>query len=416
MKSLTTEEGIRHFLTLRFGLFVHWGLYAINGYHEQELWRARKTRAEYEPLMQRFNPTRFNADAWLDVVEAAGMRYITVTTKHCDGFCLWNSDVTDYSSWHSPARADYIERIAEACARRDVPLALYYSGPDMHQPNYPHENRRYEFAESPLGDRPDIGLYLDYVRTQVRELCTRYGRLLGFFWDGADLLKVSDPSMNAMIRELQPGIVINDRGFGAGDLSTPERMYTDRPEAFTHAAYPAPTEACESIGAESWGFRTHEDYFTLGRLTRRMAWHWAKGGNFLLNIGPEADGSLPETGVDLLRRIGEWKRRTAEAFDGTTLAPGLTDNKRVLMLRRGDTLYVVCTEPLDTTGLWLDGFRAAPVSATVLNTGTRVLFAVERAPSRWNVDGADALHLWDIPADTLSNEAVVIKLTLRADV
>jgi alpha-L-fucosidase len=143
----------RWWFEARFGMFVHWGLYAINGWHEQDQWRRRKIpRAEYVKLQQHWNPVKFDPDAWLDLAEAAGMKYLCFTTKHHDGFCLWDTKLTDYNTMNTPYGKDVLKMLADACQRRKFPLCLYYSIADWHQPNYPNQGRHHELPPQP-GDR-----------------------------------------------------------------------------------------------------------------------------------------------------------------------------------------------------------------------------------------------------------------------
>jgi alpha-L-fucosidase len=213
-------DGRDWFMERRFGLFVHWGLYAIPAWHEQHQWRGGVPRAEYEQLIHRFNPVNFDPDAWLDLAEDAGMRYLCITTKHHDGFCLWDTAQTDYSVMHSPYGRDILAMLAEACHRRGVPLCLYYSVADWHHPNYPNQGRSHELAGPQPGDEPDWPAYREFLVAQVRELCTQYGEIHGFWWD-MNVTGVVDPSINDMIRRLQPNAVINNRGFDEGDFGTP---------------------------------------------------------------------------------------------------------------------------------------------------------------------------------------------------
>ena len=211
-------------------------------------WRGRVPRTEYEKLRQQWNPTKYDPDAWLDLAQSAGMKYVCLTTKHHDGFCLWDTKQTDYNTMHTPYGQDVLRMLADACHRRDVPLCLYYSIADWHHPNYPNQGRHHELPPQP-GDDPDWDKYLEFLRAQVRELCTNYGTIHGFWWD-MNVPKHVDPSINAMIRQLQPDAVINNRGFDEGDFGTPERDY----EKDAAVAFDRPTEACQSVGTESWGY------------------------------------------------------------------------------------------------------------------------------------------------------------------
>ena len=243
------------FFEKRFGMFVHWGVYAIPAWHEQILWRGNVKRREYEKLIGEFNPTKYDPEAWLDALQEAGMEYLCFTTKHHDGFCMWDSEFTDYKVTNSPYARDVLAMLAEACEKRGVLLSLYYSLPDWHHPNYPNLGRHHQMFGPLPEDEPDEAKYLDYVRNQVRELCTNYGKIWQFFWD-VNAAEFYDPSLNQMIRELQPQALINNRGPDTGDYSTPERHV---PEG---SAFTEPTEACQSMGRESWGYREDEDYYS----------------------------------------------------------------------------------------------------------------------------------------------------------
>ena len=245
-------DGRDWFFQKRYGLFVHWGLYSIESWHEQDQWRRRIPRDEYAKLISRFNPQHFNPDAWLDLLAEAGMDYIVLTTKHHDGFCLWDTAETDFNVMHTPYGRDIVAQLAEACHRRDVPLGLYYSVVDWKHPNYPNQGRSHELPHPQPGDEPDLPAYVEYLRRQVRELCTNYGKIACFWWD-MNVTEHRDPSINAMIRELQPGVVINNRGFDDGDFGTPERDW----ESFvdTDLAFTTPTQACQSVGKVRVGGR-----------------------------------------------------------------------------------------------------------------------------------------------------------------
>jgi alpha-L-fucosidase len=150
-------DGRDWFFENRYGMFVHWGLYSIPGWHEQHQWRARVPRAEYVKLVDQWNPKKFNPDEWLDLMEKAGMKYLTITTKHHDGFCLWDSKFTKFNTMNTPYKQDIIGKLSDACHKRNVPLCLYYSIADWNHPNYPNQGRHHELAGPEKGDQPDWG-------------------------------------------------------------------------------------------------------------------------------------------------------------------------------------------------------------------------------------------------------------------
>jgi len=406
MSHRTAQE--EWFSTRRFGLFLHFGLYAIEGWHEQDQMRRRIPRATYEKLITRFNPVDFNPEQILDLAGSAGMEYICLTTKHHDGFCLWDTKQTKFNVMNSPYGKDIVGQLAEACHRRGFPLGLYYSVADWHQPNYPNQGRHHELAEPEAGDEPDWDRYMAYLREQVRELCTNYGELRHFFWD-INVPKHRDPSINEMIRSLQPGIVINNRGFDEGDFGTPEREYNqDQTERQTR--FSRPSEACNSVGTQSWGYREDEDYYSTGFLTQQMDTIMAKGGHYLLNIGPDATGRLPEKATRILREIGEWYLTIREAFSDTIPASEMTTNRGVLLTRRENALYVHLPIPARAEAVNLPPFSEIPLRAVLLNTGAELRCTNEVLPVYWRQE-KQVLRIKDIPRDMLSlDRPLIIRL------
>jgi alpha-L-fucosidase len=389
----------------RFGMFVHWGLYAIAGWHEQHQWRKRVPREEYVKLAERWNPVRFDPDAWLDLAAEAGMSYVCLTTKHHDGFCLWDTKHTAYNTMNTPYGKDVLRMLADACHRRGVPLCLYYSCADWHHPNYPNQGRHHELPPQP-GDSPDLMKYLEFLKAQVRELCTNYGELGGFWWD-MNVDKHVDPSINAMIRGLQPKAVINNRGYDEGDFGTPERDFERGVDDML--SFAKRTEACQSVGAESWGYREGEDYYTDRHLLRSLDKYLARDANYLLNVGPKGDGTIPDEAAVILRRVGAWYKAVREAFDGTVPASNLTSNRNVLLTRRGNTLYVHLHKDPATDAVKLKPLAVLPRRATLLNTGRPVDCVVDMAPGDHVEQGA-YLRLSGLPVNEMANTVPVVKL------
>ena len=400
-------DGRDWFFEKRLGLFLHFGLYAIEGWHEQDQMRRFIPRAEYEKLIHRFNPREFDADAIVDLAESVGMGYVCFTTKHHDGFCLWDTAYTDFNVMNSPYGADIVKQLADACHRRDFPLGLYYSIVDWHHPNYPNQGRHHELPGPEAGDNPDWEKYLEFLRNQVRELCAKYGPIHHFFWD-MNVPGHRDPSINRMLRSLQPDMVINDRGFDEGDFGTPEREYEaaerDRVLRFTR-----PTEACNSVGAQSWGFRREEDYYSVRHLTGSIDAVLAKGGNYLLNVGPDADGRIPERAAVILSDIGRWYSRTREAFEGCRPASELTDNRDVLLTCKERTLYVHLAHFPKSEAVVLNPLREKPVRAVLLNTGKPVESAVDLLPVFWN-SRQGFLRLKNLDVNSFGSEVLVLRL------
>jgi alpha-L-fucosidase len=390
----------------RFGLFVHWGLYAVDGWHEQQHYRLGMSRAAYRAILPRFNPRGFDPDAWLDLAQACGLHYLVVTAKHIDGFCLFHSAVSDFTVAATPYRQDLLAQIAAACHRRAFPFGVYFSALDNLLPFYPRTGQAHEAPAEP-GDQPDLERYMAFVRAQVHELCTRYGELRVFWWD-ANRTGFVDRSINDLIRRLQPNCVINDRGWDEGDFGTPERSYDPGADALTPFA--KLTEACESVGSQSWGYRTDEDYFTPRYLQGRIDLMLAKGANYLLNVGPDARGRIPAPQRRILRQVGAWYGKTREAFAGTALAAELTTNCEVLLTRRDNTVYVHLNAPPKTTAVVLRPLNVLPQQVTLLNTGEPVACDLNRLPALHREAVPTCLRLHSLPVARLAAEVPVIKL------
>ncbi len=394
------------FLEKRFGLFVHWGIYAIPGWQEQHQWRGRMPANEYVKLAEQWNPTNFNPDAWLDLAEEAGMQYIIVTTKHHDGFCLWDTSHTAFNTMNTPYGKDLMAMLADACHKRDFPLGFYYSIADWHHPNYPNQGRHHELPQPKPGDDPDLIKYLKFLKAQVWELCTHYGKLHAFWWD-MNVDELFDPSVNTMIRSLQPAAVINNRGFDPGDFGTPERDYEQGID--TQQSFDRLTEACQSVGSESWGYRVDEDYYTDRHLIRSIDRYLARDANYLLNVGPKSDGTIPETAQLILKRIGKWYRAVEEAVKDVEPASHLTRNRDILLMRRDNVIYVHLVNDPRTSGVKLDPIAIAPEKATLLNTGEPVDFTVDLVPTN-HIEHKPYLRLQNLPVNELTNTVMVVKL------
>ena len=385
----------------RVGMFVHWGIYSVGGYHEQERMRRNVPRAEYAKYAERFTAEKFDADRFIDAAESLGAEYIVLTAKHHDGFCLWDTKTTDFNVMNAPAKRDIVAELSAACRRRGMRFGLYYSNPDWNHPNGYNPLSSHQVPPEP-GDRPDMAAYREFVKAQITELLTKYGEICCLFWDIPT--RIPAPEMNELVRKLQPNIQIDDRGWGAGgDYSTPERGIPDG------AAFARPTEACDSVGARSWGFRLNEDYRTLGYVTRSIDHILTMGGNFLLNVGPKPDGTIPDEALDLLKRTGDWYRRVRESYRGVATEPWLVSRDNVMATRRGETVYIHCPKGLHSTGLDLMPIAERPAKVTLLNTGASVAWDMGILPGHHGVK-RDFLHLKGLPADALANESTVVRL------
>jgi alpha-L-fucosidase len=216
-----------------------------------------------------------------------------------------------------------------------------------------------------------------------------------------------DQSINEMIRKLQPKAVINNRGFDDGDFGTPERDFD-----YTSMETPGltrPTEACQSVGMESWGYKSDEDYYTDGHLIRSIDKYLARDANYLLNVGPEASGAIPSVSAEILKRIGKWYVQVKESFEDVEPAPDILSNRDVLVTRRGNTLYIHFYKGLPGNGFKMKPLDKMPEKAVLLNTGHPVECVVNLAPSDHTEQKA-YLRLRNLPSDKLANSVIIVKL------
>ncbi len=398
-------DGRDWFFEKRLGMFVHWGLYSIPGWHEQHQWRARVPRAEYVKLAQQWNPVKFNPEQWLDLMEEAGMKYLTITTKHHDGFCLWDTQQTKFNTMNTPYRKDVLGMLAEACHKRNIPLCLYYSIADWNHPNYPNEGRHHELPPQSQ-DSPDWGKYMEFLKAQVRELCTNYGKIHGFWWD-MNVLQYKDESVNAMIRQLQPKAVINNRGFDEGDFGTPERDFDSA--AAEAKSFIRPVEACQSVGMESWGYKKDEDYYADRHLISSIDKYLARDANYLLNVGPTGEGIIPAEPAAILRRIGKWEKQVDEAFHDVEFDAELLASTDLLVTKRERTIYIHLNKLPVGSGVKLKPINVMPAKAILLNTGQPIDCVVNLSPSD-HATQQSYLRIRNLPVNDALNTVLVAKL------
>ena len=310
----------------RFGMFIHWGLYSIPAgeWHgkpvedigEWIMFYGQIPVAEYEPLAQQFNPVAFDADAWVRLAKRAGMKYIVITSKHHEGFCLFDSALTDYTVMNSPFKRDILKELAEACRREGIKLCFYYSILDWHHPDY---LPRGEGSARPWDTRPtegaDYNRYIEYMKGQIRELLTNYGDVGVIWFDGGWEHKPEEhraEEVTAMIREINPDIIINNRIKIPQDFDTPEQK-------IPATGIPGRDwETCMTMNG-TWGFKKDDtDWKPTEDLLKKLVDIASKGGNFLLNVGPTAAGVIPYESVERLAAVGAWMDVNGESIHGST--------------------------------------------------------------------------------------------------
>jgi len=309
----------------RFGLFIHWGLYAvpagtwkdqrIGGIGEWIMNTAKIPVAEYAALTKDFNPVRYNADEWVALAKRAGMKYIVITSKHHDGFAMFRSAASPYNIYDAtPFRRDPLAELAEACRKQDMKLGFYYSqAQDWHHPGGAAAGGHWDPAQG-----GDMDAYLrDIAEPQVRELLSNYGPLAILWWDTpVDMTRERAETLLPLL-QLQPGIITNNRLGGGfpGDSETPEQ--TIPATGFQDRDW----ETCMTMN-DTWGFKSYDDNWkSTETLLRNLVDIASKGGNYLLNVGPTAEGLIPQPSVERLEAIGRWMSVNGESIYATSASP-----------------------------------------------------------------------------------------------
>ncbi|MGO4680029.1 alpha-L-fucosidase [Microbacterium sp. 2MCAF23] len=338
------------FVDARLGMFVHWGLYSLAARHEWVKSRERLSDADYESYRAHFDPDRFDPRAWARIAREAGAGYVVLTAKHHDGFCLWDSALTDYTTMNTPFGRDAVAEFVAACRAEGLRVGLYYSLIDWHHESFPvdgtHPQRDDEEFKAATVDR-DVRDYQPYLHGQVRELLTQYGRIDYLFfdfsythrpdyWGGKGAEDWDAENLLALVRELQPGIIVNDRLGIPGDIVTPEQYQPLAP--MTRDGEEVPWEACQTLNG-SWGYdRDNHEFKTAESLIRLLVDGVSKNGNLLLNIGPDGRGRLGRDAEEIFGGIGTWMDDHARAIRGAGPAP-FTPPADVRYTLRGDRLY-----------------------------------------------------------------------------
>jgi alpha-L-fucosidase len=325
------QQRLKWFTEARLGMFIHWGLYSIpagqwpgrenNRRGEWIMQEESIPSAEYEKLAAQFNPTKFDAKAWVAVAKAAGFKYLVITTKHHEGFCLFPSKYTTYDiADATPFKRDPIKELADACHEAGIVFCVYYSVADWHHPDFPAKYSQRGFHGNP-NPNADIAKYADYMRNQVHELLTNYGPVGIVWFDGGGALRVPNRAelikgdeLAKMIHDTQPNCLINNRAGVMADYGTPEqRIPTGKVDE--------PFEVCMTLNRK-WGYnRFDREWKSPETIVRNIADIVSKGGNYLINIDPTAEGVIVPEEIAILKQVGDWTHTNAEAIYGAGGTP-----------------------------------------------------------------------------------------------
>jgi alpha-L-fucosidase len=341
-KPLSKDERMEWWRQARFGMFIHWGLYAvpagewkgekIPSIGEWIMQNAHIPVSEYEQLAKQFNPVKFDAERWVQIAKNAGMKYIVITSKHHDGFCMWDTKYTDYDVVDAtPFKRDVLGELSKACRRNGIRMCFYHSIMDWHHPDaqapfYPNYN---DTSKS----NPNFDRYVEYyMKGELKELVQKYGPL-GILWFDGEWVKDWSREMGWNMYDyclsLQPDIIVNNRvGNGregmrglskssefAGDYGTPEQ------EIPASGLPGVDWETCMTMN-DTWGYKSNDNNWKSSEdLLHKLVDIASKGGNFLLNVGPTAEGLIPAPSVERLAAIGKWMKVNDESIYGTTASP-----------------------------------------------------------------------------------------------
>ncbi|HEX5504350.1 MAG TPA: alpha-L-fucosidase [Thermomicrobiales bacterium] len=415
----------RWFTRDRFGLFIHWGLYALPARHEWVKQRERIRDEDYQKYFDHFDPDLYDPAEWARDAKAAGMRYAVITAKHHEGFCLWDSALTDYKAPNTPAGRDLLRPWVDAFRAEGLRIGFYYSLIDWHHPEFPVDGlhpRRDDRAYIEANAGRDMAKYRAYLFGQVRELLETYAPDIlwldfsypGRVWGGKGRDDWHAAELVALVRDLAPDIILNDR------LDLPESADIVTPEQYQPRAWPERDgrrvvwEACQTLNG-SWGYdRDNLQWKSPELVARLLVDTVAKGGNLLLNVGPTARGEFDPRARALLAEVGAWLRRHGRAIYGGT-ASDLAPPPDCRYTRRGDRLYLhVFAWPY--RHLHLDGLAGQVAYAQLLHDGSEVAM-LELDPARRaqnttmpGTPGALTLELPVVRPDVL---VPVIELFLR---
>ncbi len=403
----SSTDRLNWYQDAKFGLFIHWGAYSVAGVEASwpimapdlsaEMFKTKREikEAAYVTLPGKFNPVDFDADEWVRMAQEAGMRYIILTAKHHDGFCMFDAPGTEYKITNSPFGRDVCLELSQACAKAGMRLGFYYSPPDMHHPGYRDMSK--PATKNWVGEpgRKEWGGYLDYMESHIRKLLTDYGEVSILWFDGlSNHGKYDPPRFHKLVHELSPNTLINDRLGDGYDYVTPEQFIpkegiparTGKPPAGMDPAgdgffkliqslfkvpglrgvlrktvgkyadgtmeltpvhqegYPSPErfqpwETCMTMGG-SWAYNPDETAWKgAGHLVGNLVKVVSRGGNYLLNVGPTAGGVFPAEAVERLRHIGQWMGRNHEAIYGSRYTP-LQGAPWGQATRKGELVYL----------------------------------------------------------------------------
>lgn len=405
------SDRMNWFNNARFGMFIHWGLYAIpagewkserartwiekdeNGNEVERSWsygewimcQARIPSDEYELLAAQFNPVKFDAHEWVQIASLAGMKYIVFTAKHHDGFSMFDSQHTEYDIVDAtPFGRDVLKELADACQQAGIRLGVYYSNVDWHHPHFPPRYSMQKGFHGNPNPEADIDRYADFMHAQIEEILTNYGPVSILWFDsGGGFRKQSIPTLLRApelvekIRVLQPETLINNRLKYAADYGTPEQKIPDHKTSATF-------EAAFTLN-DHWGYNQFDDNWkSPEEVIRKLVEVSSKGGNLLLNVGPKADGTFPPESVEVLAKIGEWLEVNGQSIYGSGPSPLDTVPAWGFVTSKPGHLYLHVLDWSQSGELVLPEILL-PLKGAQLLSDPQVVFPIEKQVDGWRI-------------------------------
>jgi alpha-L-fucosidase len=376
----------------RYGLFIHWGPYSVAGRGEWVANRERIPLEEYRTrYVDRFTAEHYDPAAWADFAARCGMKYVVLTTRHHDGFCLWDTKTTDFNSTRLGPKRDLVAPFVEAVRARGLKVGFYFSVADWYHRDYPNAYAR--DWPTKWHDEQARQRFHAYYAQQVQELMSRFGRIDLLWYDGCIPQPLDGKAVNEAAKQAQPHLLINDRLGEPFDFNCSEQAIKPRSGAW---------EACLTLN-ENWGFHAGDhEWKTPKQVVRLLLSCASQGGNLLINVGPRGDGTIPEPSVRILERVGEWLARNGEFLPRSGRSPFSWNNEAMFTVR-DDVLYVHLLAPAGDTFCLADLANEVR-SARHVATGEEVPF--DRA-----ADGR--IHLRGLPP--LPPDGIATTIALHLD-
>ncbi|MCP5538509.1 MAG: alpha-L-fucosidase [Akkermansiaceae bacterium] len=430
-----TESGkaarLQWWTDARLGMFIHWGLYSMAARHEWVKRYERMSDEDYRKYFDLFEPDLYDPREWARLARAAGMKYAVITAKHHEGFCLWDSRFTDYKATRTACGRDLLAEWLDAFRAEGLRVGVYYSLLDWHHPHYPIDRNHPQSADSDegyatLNQGRELKIYQQYMKDQIRELLTGYGGIDLIWMDysfpsgkhGKGHADWDSENLLAMVRELQPGIIVNDRldlldVEGGGDFTTPEQYKVSKwPE---RNGKRLAWETCQTFSG-SWGYHRDEmSWKTPRQLLVLLIESVSKGGNLLLNVGPTARGTIDARATASLDAIGAWMRFNQRAIYGCTQAPDTfsTPPQTLLTWHPGTRRMYVHLLDYPMGHLLLPGFGGKVSYAQFLHDGSEIREGTPPANVTYNEELADSDLCLVLPVVQPDVEIPVIELYLN---